>query len=125
MRVPTYVIGVCLGCYLQNIDCKFELNKVNEFIALFLLNNEYFLQKLFWLGNSLASIAAFYCLAWHHDITEPDYVHSTEVKALKIFTQLLLIFTISENFSLCFSTSIYLGLCVKLVCFHLRNRSSR
>lgn len=28
MRVPTYVIGVCFGCYLQHIDCKIKLDKV-------------------------------------------------------------------------------------------------
>ena len=28
MRVPTYVIGICFGCFLQHIDCKGKLDKV-------------------------------------------------------------------------------------------------
>ncbi|XP_059485096.1 nose resistant to fluoxetine protein 6-like isoform X2 [Neocloeon triangulifer] len=61
MRLPTYLIGLCCGCYLQKINCKIQLNK-----------------KLLWLGNVLAVLMAIYCVAWHSETSEEGYIHHYE-----------------------------------------------
>ncbi|CAB3361100.1 Hypothetical predicted protein [Cloeon dipterum] len=61
IRLPTYMIGLCTGCYLQKINCKYNLDR-----------------KIFWLGNCIAGLMAFYCVAWHYETGSENYVHHYE-----------------------------------------------